>query len=511
MTSANLLSATHLSKTYGSRTVLDDVQLSVRAGEIHALLGQNGSGKSTLIGILAGQIEPDRGRAAIVTVADETQELPISPGLAAQLGMAFVPQELGLVGNATVMETLGLGRYSATSYGRVRWRRERTRTAEVLRRFGLGVSPDAAVSSLPEVERAMLAIIRGVESLPPGRPGVLVLDEPTAYLPGDAVHRVFEVLRRIAGEGSAVVLVTHRLDEVMEVCHRATILRGGRLVSTSNVADITKRELVTRILGAELDQFYPELTPQTSTEPVFSASELTGELLRGVSFSVGRGEILGVTGLVGGGFDEVVRNCFGASAARGGGIVRFGDVVVPQSQLTPANAMRHGAAFIPSDRRRAGGIMSATALENVTMADLESHSSRGRLRHRRLRESGIASMADVGVTPLEPDLPFSSFSGGNQQKMIFAKWLRRDPTILLLHEPTHGVDIGAKHVLFTLIQDAAARGAAVVIASAEYEDLAHLCHRVLIVHDGHITSELHDTTLSHHHILQACLSRSGAA
>lgn len=282
-------------------------------------------------------------------------------------------------------------------------------------------------------------------------------------------------------------------------------------MATTKVVEMTKRELVTQILGVEMAQLYPDLTPPTSTRPVLAAAEITGEFLRGVSFAVGKGEILGVTGLVGGGFDEVVRQCFGASGVRGTGRVSFGDAVIPQSRLTPARAMQHGAAFIPSDRRRAGGIMSATALENITMANLSSHSKQGRLRHGDLRRSGIASMVDVGVTPLEPDLPFASFSGGNQQKMIFAKWLRRGPRILLLHEPTHGVDIGAKRVLFSLIQEAAAGGASVVIASAEYEDLAHLCHRVLVVHDGQIRSELHDKTLTLHHILQACLSKSGAA
>ena len=237
---------------------------------------------------------------------------------------------------------------------------------------------------------------------------------------------------------------------------------------------------------------------------------MTGEVLSGVSFAVGRGEILGITGLVGGGFDEVVRQCFGAASVPGSGTVRVGDSVVAQSHMTPERAMKLGVAFIPSDRRRAGGIMTASALENVTMANLSRFSSLGRLRHRALRRSGAASMADVGVTPLDPELLFSSFSGGNQQKIIFAKWLRREPRVLLLHEPTHGVDIGAKRVLFSLIQGAASRGAAVVIASAEYEDLAHLCHRVLVVHDGQVRNELRDNTLTLNHILQACLTTSAA-
>jgi ribose transport system ATP-binding protein len=511
MNAQDLLTARHLSKTYGSRLVLDDARISVRAGEIHALLGQNGSGKSTLIGILAGRVSPDRSESASMTVAGAREDLPILPERSAELGMAFVPQELGLVGNATVMESLGLGRYCTTAYGRVRWSRQRALTAEVLRRFGLNISPDAPVSSLPEVERAMLAIIRGVESLPPGRPGVLVLDEPTAYLPADAVHKVFEVLRRIARQGSAIVLVTHRLDEVMEVCDRATVLLGGKVVGTFDVQDMTKQALITQILGVEMDQLYPDLAPPSSSEAVLEVTDLRGGLLRGISFQVGRGEILGITGLVGGGFDEVVRRCFGAAHTRGTGTVTFGAAAFSQAKVTPALAMKHGAAFIPSDRRRAGGVMTATALENVTMADLESYSTLGRIRHRRLRETGIASMADVGVTPLDPDLPFSSFSGGNQQKMIFAKWLRREPQILLLHEPTHGVDVGAKRVLFSLIQDAAAQGAAVVIASAEYEDLAHLCHRVLVVHDGRVETELRDKTLTMNHILQACLTKSAVA
>ena len=255
-----LLTAAHLTKSYGPRTVLRDAGLAIRAGEIHALLGQNGSGKSTLIGILAGQVTPDRSESAVMTVAGAEEGLPISPERSAQLGMAFVPQELGLVGNATVMESLGLGRYSTTAYGRVRWSHQRVLTTEVLRRFGIDISPDTPVRSLPEVERAMLAIIRGVESLPAGRQGVLVLDEPTAYLPADAVHRVFEVLRRIAADGNAIILVTHRLDEVMEICDRATILLGGEIVGTYGVSDITKKELVTLILGVEMAQLYPEIS-----------------------------------------------------------------------------------------------------------------------------------------------------------------------------------------------------------------------------------------------------------
>lgn len=511
MAPAALLVAEHLCKTYGSRTVLKDAGLNIRVGEIHALLGQNGSGKSTMLGMLAGQVTPDRSAPATMSVDGVQESLPITAERAAELGVAFVPQELALVHGATVTESLGLGHYLTTRLGRVRWARQRQYTTETLNRFGLTFSPDALISSLTEVERAMLAIVRGVESLPPNRPGVLVLDEPTAYLPADAVNKVFDVLRRIAQHGSSVVLVTHRLDEVMKVCDRATVLLGGSVVKTCTIAETTKQELVTAILGVEMDELYPDLSPPTSGEIALAVDGLNGGRLRGLSFEVRPGEILGLTGLVGGGFEDVVHQCFGAVPGRGSGTVTFGGASYGEARLNPERAMANGAAFIPSDRRRAGGVMAATALENITMADLGRFSRLGRLRHRRLRESGIASMADVEVTPLAPDLPFARFSGGNQQKMIFAKWLRRNPRVLLLHEPTHGVDIGAKRRLFSLIQAAAAEGAAVVIASAEYEDLAHLCHRVLVVHDGLVETELRDRTLTVNNILQACLVKSDAA
>ena len=314
-----LLHAEHLTKSYGARPVLKDASLSIARGEIHALLGENGSGKSTLIKLLAGQIAPDGGyapsRPPRVVVSGRSENLPIDPKTAQSLKLGFVHQDLGLVLSSTVTETLGLGRFR-THWGMINWRAQRSYTTEILQRYGLNLSPEAIVGSLSAVERAMLSIIRGIESISGDERGVLILDEPTAYLPADAVHQVFGVLRRIRATGSSVLIVTHRLDEVKEICDRATILRSGEVVATMDIASVTTDDLVTAILGTELTNLYPQ-EHTTVAEPVLRVTNLGGTETRGVSLVASRGEILGLTGLVGDGFEEIISLCFGATRGTG--------------------------------------------------------------------------------------------------------------------------------------------------------------------------------------------------
>lgn len=505
-----LLRAEHLTKSYGARPVLKDASLEIASGEIHALLGENGSGKSTLIKLLAGQIAPDGGytpdNAPRVTVSGQSENLPIDPKTAERLKLGFVHQDLGLVLSSTVMETLGLGRYR-TRWGRINWRAQRSYTHETLRRYGLGLSPETVVGSLSAVERAMLSIIRGIESISGEERGVLVLDEPTAYLPGDAVHQVFEVLRRIKATGSSVVFVTHRLDEVKDICDRATILRSGEVVATMDVASATTDDLITAILGTELTNLYPSEHTAVA-EPVLRVTNLGGTDTQDVSFVASRGEILGLTGLVGDGFEEIIALCFGAS--RGEGKVEVKGKEVDQNWLRPRRAMGMGMAYIPADRATSSGLMAASAAENLTMATIRRYWRSGRMAYSEERKDAIEAMRRVGLRPLSPNLPLGSFSGGNQQKLILAKWLLTHPHVLFLHEPTNGVDVGAKKTLFDLINRAAQDGCSVVIASSEYEDLAHLCHRVIIVKNGAVSGELTGDQLTTEAITHRCLASTAA-
>jgi ribose transport system ATP-binding protein len=506
-----LLHAEHLTKSYGARPVLKDASLSIARGEIHALLGENGSGKSTLIKLLAGQIAPDGGyapnRPPRVVVSGRSEDLPIDPKTAQGLKLGFVHQDLGLVLSSTVTETLGLGRFR-TRWGMVNWRAQRSYTTEILQRYGLNLAPEEVVGSLSAVERAMLSIIRGIESISGDERGVLILDEPTAYLPGDAVHKVFDVLRRIRATGSSVLIVTHRLDEVKEICDRATILRAGEVVATMDIASVTPDDLVTAILGTELTNLYPQ-EHTTVAEPVLRVTNLSGTETRGVSFVASRGEILGLTGLVGDGFEEIISLCFGAT--RGAGEIELKGETVEQGWLRPRRAMGLGMAYIPADRTTSSGLMAASASENLTMATMGHYWRSGRMAHADERNEAMETLSRVGLQPLDPDLPLGSFSGGNQQKLILAKWLLTHPHVLFLHEPTNGVDVGAKKTLFELINRAAKDGCCVVIASSEYEDLAHLCHRVLIVKNGSVSRELSGNQLTTDAITHHCLTSTAVS
>nr|WP_067584604.1 sugar ABC transporter ATP-binding protein [Amycolatopsis rubida] len=497
-----------MSKTYGQRLVLDDVTFAVRTGEIHALLGQNGSGKSTLIKILAGQVAPDaRGRfpsGPSLSAGDRQHELPVSPSVSAALGFVFVHQDLGLVPTATVTETLGLGHFLTNRLGRLRWKEQTSLTKKVLEQYQIDAAPWALTRDLSEVDRAILAIVRGVSFLRRDHSAakVLVLDEPTAFLPADVVHRVFRILRDLAGEGHAIVFVSHRLDEVFEVCDRASILRDGVLVGTRDLADTAKHELVHAILGRHL-QPTRRSSDAHANRVAIEVSHLSGKRAKNVTLSAREGEVVGLTGLLGSGFEEIAYLGFGAS--RGTGTVTIGDREFAQHKLSPHRCIELGMGLLPADRRAASGVPAASAAENLTLVEVGQAKNRSRVR-RTEREDAAAVMRDAGVRPPLAGMPFSAFSGGNQQKILFMKWMSMGPTVLWLHEPTNGVDVGAKESIHHLIVRAAESGCCVLIASTEYEDLADLCDRVLVFHDGRVTTELAGENLNHRQLLHVCMS-----
>lgn len=504
-----VVSIHNMSKSFSGRTVLRRVSLDVLPGEVHGLLGQNASGKSTLIKILAGYHQPDPAHSAqdapSLAVRGLPISLPVDPGSLARLGLAFVHQDLPAVLSGTVLENLRMGRFQTGLGGRILWRREHDRALRLLQQFGLTVHTDSLVSSLSEVERALLVILRALEGLPDDNAGLLVLDEPTAYLPHDGVERLFSAIRRVTTLGHGVLFVTHRLDEALSITDRLTILRDGELVRTVATSSVGQRDLVTDILGFRLEELYPEPTAASSdAQFALRVNDLSGSRLREFGFRARGGEIVGLTGLIGAGWEEIPYLLFGARRARGGE-VGIGDRWYKQSQLTPRRAIEAGIALLPADRKNAGGVATATAAENVTMVSLSNYIERGFFRHKREAQHVTQLFGLFQVRPNSPGGLFSTFSGGNQQKALLAKWFQLDPKVLILHEPTQGVDIGAKQTIFKLIHDAAAAGACVLLASAEYEDLAHLCHRVIVFRSGRAAAELHGSALTQARILEQSL------
>lgn len=487
-----LLRIRNLSKTFGATKALTGVDLDVRAGEVLGLVGRNGSGKSTLIKLLSGFHAPDDG--ATVELRGAAVSLPLRPAEVQRQGLSFVHQDLGLLPDFSVLENLRLGRYATRAGGLIDWPAERRTVGAALERFGVHVSPGTLVGSLRDVDRALVAIVRALLDFGDDATGVLILDEPTAYLPRDGVERLSAAVRSIAATGNGVVFVSHRLDEVMQLTDRVAVLRDGALVADMATAQTDESQLIERILGRSMDGFYPEQRPQRR-ERVVTVERVSGQTACDVSFVAHRGEIVGLTGLAGAGHEEVPELLFGAVRARAGAIDIAGQRI-SAAAATPHWAMDAGMAFLPADRVNASGAQDSTLAENVSLPVLGRYTSRGRVRSRFLAQSVRRLLTEFGVRPADPARRMRELSGGNQQKSLLAKWMQREPPLLLLHEPTQGVDVGAKKEIFARIQSAAESGAAVVIASVEYEDLAHLCHRVLVFRDGAVGATLEGIELT---------------
>jgi ribose transport system ATP-binding protein len=502
-----VLSARALSKSFAGRRVLDAVDLDIAPGEIHGLVGQNGSGKSTLIKILAGYHAPDDGGR--LTVGGAQVALPLAPTDPRALGIAFVHQDLGLVDTATVLENLRVGRYQTAAAWRIPWSAERRRAQAALDRIEAGVDLDAKVGSLRDVDRALVAIARALDQVQGAAGGLLVLDEPTAYLPHDAAERLFAAVRAVAAAGAGVLFVTHRLEEILAITDAVSVLRNGQLVATEPTAAVTEAQLVQQILGFSLERLYPE-PHEARAERVMTIRGVSGPTVRDVTTDLHVGEILGVTGLAGMGHEELPYLIFGAEPAAAGELEIDG-VVHELRRLTPRSAIAAGLALLPGNRLRDGGVAEASLIENLTLPRLGRYFRGGRLS-ARAQARDVAALTDrFAVVPPRPDAALSSFSGGNQQKALLAKWFHTGPKVMVLHEPTQGVDIGAKRQIFQLIKDAADAGTSFVLASAEHEDLAHLCDRVLVFRDGRVVSSLHGPALTHERLLEQCFLNADAA
>jgi ribose transport system ATP-binding protein len=490
----------HLSKAFGGVFALRDVALAVRPGEIHGLLGQNGSGKSTLIKILAGYHEPEPGGE--LQVDGEPVDLPLRPGQFRELGISFVHQDLGLVETLTVLDNLRVGRYDARRARPISWREERRRVRAALARYDLSLSPDTKVARLRDVERAQVAIVRAVQDLESTeRTGLLVLDEPTVYLPRDSVERLFAMMREVAASGKAILFVSHQLGEVRTITDRVTVLRDGAVVGTAATAELSEERLIELILGRTMLDLYPDHVDSLRPESLLSVRGVSGGMAHDVSLDLHAGETLGLTGLVGMGFEDVPYLIYGAERTTSGELA-FAGRTVRAADITPQRSIRHGVVLVPANRLRDGIVRNRTVEENVSLPVLGLHFRLLYLRLRGIRTAVRALLKAYDVRPPDPERKMGTLSGGNQQKAVLAKWVQTRPSVLLMHEPTQGVDVGARKQIFGQISEATKAGTAVLIASSEHEDLVHLCDRVLVFRDGRVVSELVGSSLTADRILE---------
>ncbi len=495
-----VLELRNLAKSFGGARALDSVDLTIAAGEVHGLLGENGSGKSTLIKILAGYHTPETGA---LKFNGREYPLPLHPGQFRDLGLSFVHQDLGLLTELTALENLRIVHIASSRSWRINWRQERRWASDVFERYGVKIRPESIVDDLSETDRARLAIVRAIEDVRNlDREGseLLVLDEPTVFLSKAGTEDLFGLVREIVAQDSSVLFVSHDLDEVFALTDRATVLRDGRVQGTVVTEEADESELVRMIVGRRLAAYTP--SPREMSElPVEAAvTGVVGRQLRGAEFSIHKGEVLGLTGLLGSGFEDVPYLLFGAKPCFGGQLQVDG-ATYDLAKMTPQRALGAGIALLPGDRQNEGSIGSMSVGDNVMLQVLGEYGPL-RLRLGRMAEDAEIQLNEFDVRPPDPKLTYHSLSGGNQQKALLAKWLQTDPRLLLLHEPTQGVDIGARGQIFETITEAAEKGMSVVCASTDYEQLAQICDRVLIVAEGRVSQELSKDELTKHRIAE---------
>ena len=478
-----LLRVRGLSKSFPGLRALKDVDLEVASGEVLAVVGQNGSGKSTLVKVLAGLHAPDPG--ATIEVRGAAGE--IVTGTDAQAELHFIHQDLGLIPMLSTVENLDLGRtHRGFGLGPAARRAEAARARELIGRFGASFDVTQPLVLLSAAERAIVAIARALEDWQRDD-HVLVLDEPTAALHGDEVDRLFEAVRAVAARGAGVIFISHRLDEVLDIADRVVALRDGEVVADVAAGGFDRAALVHMITGRELEETRVERSGDPG-EPVLRVDGLSGATVAAFDAEVRAGEIVGVTGQLGSGREHVAGLVFGA-VARTGGAVRVGTQDLPGGN--PTKAVGEGVAFVPADRRAQGAVMTMNVRENLTLPRLRPlRRLMGRLDGRAERDECRHWIGEVGLRPSEPERSLDLFSGGNQQKVVMAKWLRNKPRVLLLDEPTQGVDVGAKASIYELVSRAADQGAGVVVSSSDTKELVLLCDRVIVMRDGRVVAEL---------------------
>lgn len=495
-----LLEMKGVTKRFAGVTALNQVDFSLARGEVHSLVGENGAGKSTLIKIMTGAYTRDEGEMFL----EGKPAVFRTPEDAQSAGVVAVYQEVNLLLFRTVAENIFLGR-EPRRLGMIHWARMNHEADAILKRLGLDVNPRATLGTLNIALRQMVAIARGVSL----GAKVVVLDEPTSSLTEREVEILYEVIRRLKAEGTSVVYISHRFDELFAICDRVTILRDGKYVATRELRDLERLDLVCLMLGKQREElerkgatgFAPAATAAKTSTPLLQADNLTrGKRLNDVSLTVNQSEIVGMAGLLGSGRTETARVLFGADAMERGKIALEGK---PLNLRAPNDAINAGIAFLSEDRKAEGIIPELSVRENLTLAALPGLTKIGVVSRAKQTEIVANFIKRLGIKASSAEQKIRELSGGNQQKVLLARWLCRNPKFLILDEPTRGIDIGAKAEIQSLINELAAQGLGVLMISSELEELVEGCSRVVVMRDGARETELRGTEISQNAIIRA--------
>jgi galactofuranose transport system ATP-binding protein len=498
-----VLTMTGISKSFPGVTALSNVDFRLFPGEVHALLGENGAGKSTLIKVLTGVYDPDAGSVTL----DGTPVRFTAPPQAQAAGISTVYQEINLCPNLSVAENIFLGRQPRT-LGRIRWGDLRKRSRELLRRLDIDIDVSAQLSTYSIAVQQMVAIARAVDI----SAKVLILDEPTSSLDVGEVAQLFRVMRALKAEGMPVLFVTHFLDQVYEMADRITVLRNGRLVGEYLTPELPQLALIEKMIGKELDvlekldeQPRRSLATLERGAPLVAAESLGRKgSVAPSSLTIHKGEVVGLAGLLGSGRTELARLLYGADRADQGRVLVDG---TPVAMRSPNTAIRNDIAFCSENRRTEGLVGDLTVRENILLALQAARGWARPLPRRRQDEIVEKYIKALSIRPDNPDLPVRNLSGGNQQKVVLARWLITEPRLLILDEPTRGIDVGAKAEIQRLVVQLSDGGMAVLFISAELEEVVRLSHKIVVMRDRHAVAELaNDENLDADAVMQAIAS-----
>ncbi|MEN8654918.1 sugar ABC transporter ATP-binding protein [Streptomyces sp. 21So2-11] len=492
-----VLAVQRLSKSFGAVRALQDVSLELYAGEAHALAGENGAGKSTLIKALAGVHRPDAGGLSL----DGAPVVFNGPADARDAGVAVIYQEPTLFPDLSIAENIFMGRQPRRSFGRVDHKAVNATVAALFTRLAVDLDPEQPARGLSIADQQLVEIAKALSF----DARVLIMDEPTAALTGSEVARLFGVVRTLREQGAAILFISHRLDEIFELCQRVTTLRDGALIASEPLDGLTEDDLVRRMVGRDLDELYPKQVTEVG-EVALSVRRLTREgVFTDVSFDVRRGEIVGLAGLVGAGRSEVARAVFGVDRWDAGTVEVQGKALVNGA---PSAAMAAGLALVPEDRRAQGLVMDMSIERNIGLTGLRTTVRAGLMDRGAERSRSLGWAVKLQVKYARIADAVGTLSGGNQQKVVLAKWLATEPRVLIVDEPTRGIDVGTKAEVHRLLSALAADGVAVLLISSDLPEILGMADRVLVMHEGRIAAEIARADATEESVMAAATGRA---
>lgn len=465
-----------INKSFGTNQVLKDAGFVLEDGEVHALMGENGAGKSTLMKILTGVYTRDEG----TVVVDGEEVVYKSPQEAEKAGIVFIYQEINSLFDMTVEENLFMGKEITKGFGIVDKKAMRAKAQEIMNKMGVSIPVDAVMSDLSVGQQQMVEICKALMV----DAKVIIMDEPTAALTQSETEGLFEVIQSLRKKGVSIVYISHRMEEIFELCDRITILRDGTYIDTRYIKDIDMDDVVQMMIGREIGERFPKKDVKIGDEVLKVEGLTKNKVFHDVSFSVRAGEVLGVSGLMGAGRTEIMQSIFGNLSRESGKIFIEGEEVTIKN---PRQAIAAGIGFVTEDRKTEGLLLEKSIAENIEIANLKKVSNKGVLAKKKQDEIVKKGIEEFRVKCFGPWHECNNLSGGNQQKVVLAKWIYTDPKILILDEPTRGVDIGAKKEIYDVINQLAAKGVAVIMVSSELPEVLGMSDRIMVVHEGEVT------------------------